>query len=100
MELGEIMVLPTLPLVRAGGNPKGCGGVDRCRGTHPQRQPMNVALEGVRAEGWEMTPGVAAIETLVHAIDLDARPNGAVVPWVDDHVGGPWDAHRARYGHA
>jgi guanine deaminase len=35
-----------------------------------------------------------------HAIHLDASPNGAMVPWVHDHVGGPRDANRAGYGHA
>jgi hypothetical protein len=94
------MILPTLPLIRAGGDPKGRSGIHGRRRTDPQRQPVNVALEGVWAEGWQMTPGVAAIETLVDAIDLDARPNGAVVPRVDNHVGGPRDAHWARYGHS
>src|SRR5262245_18969668 len=100
MELWEIMVLPALSLVRAGGDPKGSGGIDGRRRTYPQRQPVNVALEGVRAEGWQMPPGVAAIETLVDAVDFDTRPNGAVIPRIDDHVGGPWDAHWTRYGHA
>src|SRR5215813_5331240 len=100
MEFGKIMILPTLPLVRAGSDPKGRGGIDGRRRAHPQRQSVNVAVEGIRAEGRQMTPGVAAIETLVDAIDLDARPNGAVVPRVHDHVSGPWDAHRTGYGHA
>ena len=51
---------------------------------------MDVPVERVVAQIGQMDPAIPAIHALVHAIDLDARPNGPTVPRVDDHHGGAW----------
>ena len=49
---------------------------------------MDVAVEGVGAEVGQVEPGVAAVQALVHAVNLDAGPDGAAVAGVNDDVGG------------
>src|SRR5215831_8630928 len=99
MELGEIMILPVLPLIHARGDTKRRGGIDRRLLARTQGQTVNIAMEGVRTEGGQMKPAVSAIATLVHPIHLDASPHDMVVAWVHDHVGGAWNANRARQRH-
>ncbi len=98
--LREIVIVPTLPLIRARSDPKRTGGIDGCRRTRTQGQAVNIAVEGVWSKVGKMDPGVAAIVTLVDAIHLDTGPNGAGVSRVNDHVGGTRDADRAGYGDA
>src|SRR5438093_6396123 len=95
IELGEIMVVPVLPLVRAGGDAKGRSGIDGRLLARTQGHAVNIAMEGVGPEGRQMEPAVTAIATLVHPIHLDAGPYDAMVSRVDDHVGGTRDANRA-----
>src|SRR5207237_10362317 len=47
VELGEIVILPVLPLIRAGGDVKRRGGINGRRLPRAQGQSMNIALEGV-----------------------------------------------------
>ena len=100
MELGEIVILPVLPLIRAGGDAKRRGGIDRRRLPRAQGQSMNIALEGIGSEGGQMHPVIATIATLVHAVHLDTGPDDAVVSGVHNHVGRARDADRAGQGHA
>jgi len=71
--IGEIVILPVLPLIRAGGDAKRCGGIRPPWCPCTQGQSMNITLEGVGPERRQMHPVVATSDSDRHH-RLDARP--------------------------
>ena len=57
--------------------------------------PRRVPSRGYPRER-ETYPGVTAIQAFVDAIDLNACPNDAVIPGINNYVGRPWGPYRAR----
>src|ERR1051326_3089919 len=89
--------MPRIAALGAGENLTRRRGQHLCRAVHDHADIVDIGVIDAIGDG---LPGVAAIGTAPHPVNLDSGPNDMVIGWIHGELRHPWNADvRALRGH-